>query len=231
MAWNKDSPQGAVLTANLIDDAVRENNAQLETALDTEHRFATGGAQHGRHRFGFGTSATRDAIADLLHQGAIFFLEDDGSGTIPDGHVELAVRDQVNTRWVLASGRMLLELASAWSKAQNGYHTVLSIVSNAAASDWSASNFFSLTATQNFTLSNPSNLPADSAGGLKAGGTWIYEITQDGGGSRLMTLGSLFKTQFGVALTLSTDPGAVDLLVCTLRTDGNIHAELIRDSS
>ena len=45
-----------------------------------------------------------------------------------------------------------------------------------------------------------------------------------------MTLGSFFKTAFGAALALTTTPGAVDLLYCTLRSDGNIHAELVRDS-
>ncbi len=70
MAWDKTRPDGSIVAVSQADDLIRENNDSLETAMDVEHAFATGGTQTGRHQFGFGTVAARDAIADLLIDGA-----------------------------------------------------------------------------------------------------------------------------------------------------------------
>lgn len=239
MAWDKSQPDGSVLTANLVDDRIVENNKALEAALDAEHVFATGSTQHGRHKFGVGVVAARDGISQLLHNGAIWFITDNGSGNgglgeIVDGNAILSVYDGPNSRWIHVDARMLLEVRNAWLKSQHGYYETLSIVGTpvgTVASDWANTNFFKLNATSDFTLSNPTNMPTDGAGGVKPGGTWIYEITQDLGAPRLITLGSKFRTQFGVTLQLSPTNSALDILICTLRSDGFIHAELARDSS
>lgn len=232
MVWDKQQPQGSNTAARLIDDRVRENNAALETALDAEHDFTTGGGQTGRHRFGLGATAVRDAIAALQADGAIFFTQ---GGDVPADHAELTVYDESAAAWLLVSGRMLLEMLNAWRVAQSTHWITTAVSGGAVASDWSLGNFFAFEADADFTLSNPSNIPDPSAGPDWSGagpgaGTWVYEITQDATGSRIMTLGSAFKTQFGNTLALTTTAGAVDLLYCTLRSDGNIHAELVRDS-
>jgi hypothetical protein len=71
--------------------------------------------------------------------------------------------------------------------------------------DASTGQIFSFTATNNFTLANPSN--------ASDGQVIRWLITQDGMGSRLITLGSDFL--LGTDLTsvvLSTAPGLTDLL-------------------
>ena len=67
---------------------------------------------------------------------------------------------------------------------------------------------FSLTANQNFTLANPSNI------GTKVGQSWVVAITQDGTGNRVITYGSFYKFPAGAIKTLSTPASSVDLLSC-----------------
>lgn len=220
MAWDKNVPEGATTQVNLVDDAIRVNNAALETALDAEHNFATGGAQTGRHQFGFGTTAARDAIADLLIDGALWIAT---GGSIPAGFAELQVRDQSGLQWLDASGRQFLQLANDWLAGQYSSYVTLA-TSGAVASDWADSNFFRSTLTGNITLSNPTNKPAAGKGG-----TWIYEFIQGGAGGYTLTLGGQFKTQLGFTPVLSTAVGAVDVLVCTLLGNGDIYAELSLD--
>ncbi|MFA5382055.1 MAG: hypothetical protein WC356_02735 [Candidatus Micrarchaeia archaeon] len=50
-AWNKDLPAAGV-AAKTIDDTIRDNNGALETAIDNEHDFTTGGTQTGIHAQG-----------------------------------------------------------------------------------------------------------------------------------------------------------------------------------
>ncbi len=221
MAWDKTKPDGSVTTVNLVDDQIVVNNAALETAIDAEHYFATGGVQTGRHKFGFGTAAARDAISDLQKDGTLWILKD--APTIPAGFGELVMRDQTGAQWLDCSGRVFLGLANKWTKAQRAGYVTLA-TTGAIASDWAESNFFKSTLTGNITLSNPTNKPA-----ADDGGTWVYEFTQDGTGTRTLTLGTQFKTTLGLSFALSADPGAIDLLVCTLLSAGNIYAELIVD--
>lgn len=72
--------------------------------------------------------------------------------------------------------------------------------------DAALSNNFTLTAAQNFTLANPTNL-AD-------GMVLNFRIKQDATGSRVVTWGSKFKFPGGVAGVLSTAANAVDFLSC-----------------
>lgn len=73
------------------------------------------------------------------------------------------------------------------------------------ATDASLGDFFRLTPAQNFTLSNPTN-PTD-------GQRCIWEITQDGTGSRLITLGTQFALGTEItAITLSTTAAKVDYI-------------------
>ena len=72
-----------------------------------------------------------------------------------------------------------------------------------------------LTANQNFTLSNPTN--------MQAGGTYTLVITQDATGSRVITWGSAYKFSGGSKFVLSTAASAVDII--TFYSDGtNMYA-------
>ena len=68
------------------------------------------------------------------------------------------------------------------------------------------SNNFTLTAAQNFTLANPTN--------LGDGMVLNFRIKQDATGSRVITWGSKFKFPGGTAGVLSTAANAVDFLSC-----------------
>lgn len=72
------------------------------------------------------------------------------------------------------------------------------------ATNAALNNIFTLTPVQSFTLSNPTN--------LKAGATYMWQITQDGTGSRVLSLGTNFKNPGGVVPVLSTAANAVDLI-------------------
>ena len=71
MPFDKNLPSGGD-KAKLLDDTTRANFAALETALASEHDFLTGGAQTGRHKFGIGNTASRDAQTGMV-TGSIWF--------------------------------------------------------------------------------------------------------------------------------------------------------------
>ena len=68
----------------------------------------------------------------------------------------------------------------------------------------------SVTLAGNRTLANPTN--------MRDGGTYLLRVTQDGTGGRTLAFGSAYKWPGGSAPTLSTAPGAVDLI--TFASDG-----------
>jgi hypothetical protein len=70
----------------------------------------------------------------------------------------------------------------------------------------------SVTLTGNATLANPSN--------MVNGGTYILTITQDGTGSRTLAYGTDYLWPGGVSPTLTTTPGAVDVL--TFVSNGSV---------
>jgi len=72
--------------------------------------------------------------------------------------------------------------------------------------DAALSNNFTLTAAQNFTLANPTN--------LTDGMILNFRIKQDATGSRVVTWGSKFKFPGGTAGVLSTTANAVDFMSC-----------------
>lgn len=86
------------------------------------------------------------------------------------------------------------------------YEPALVPVTDAATitADASLGRLYTITLGGNRTLGTPTN--------LFPGKTFRLQVTQDGTGSRTLTYASLFKWTNGVAPTLSTTPGAVDLL-------------------
>lgn len=71
--------------------------------------------------------------------------------------------------------------------------------SSTVATDASAGGLFTLTATQNFTMSNPTN-PID-------GQIIIYKIKQDAGGGNVITWDTAFRGSLDVALPVLTTTG------------------------
>jgi len=98
----------------------------------------------------------------------------------------------------------LYSTQGTWAKAQNVASVALTF-GNPLVTDATLGNAFQTTATANFVFQNPT--------GLVSGGTYLWEITQDGVGSRLISsYGSLFTFPGGTPGVLSTAAGAVDLL-------------------
>ena len=91
-----------------------------------------------------------------------------------------------------------------WTKAQNVASVALSF-GNPMVTDATLGNAFHTTATASFVFQNPT--------GLVSGGTYLWKITQDGVGSRLISsYGTMFKFPGGTPGVLSTAANAVDLL-------------------
>ncbi|RLD39971.1 MAG: hypothetical protein DRI86_16130 [Bacteroidetes bacterium] len=82
-------------------------------------------------------------------------------------------------------------------------------------------SYFDLEPTQDFALQNPSNITLGREG--------YITIKQDAVGSRLIVLGSSYKTSMGTGITLSTDPGSVDLLKYKVINPSMVLLELIKD--
>jgi hypothetical protein len=80
------------------------------------------------------------------------------------------------------------------------------------ATDASLSNVFTVTLGGNRTLGAPTN--------TKLGQTIIYEVTQDGTGSRTLAYNAAFKWPGGTAPTLTTTAAARDDMSCVVVTAG-----------
>jgi hypothetical protein len=101
------------------------------------------------------------------------------------------------------------------------YSTANALVDAASiATDCDLGNVHTVTIAGNRTLANPTN--------LQAGATYLWEITQDGTGTRTLAYGAAFTWPGGTAPVLTTTPGAVDVIsaVCfdgsTLRCTFNL---------
>ena len=93
---------------------------------------------------------------------------------------------------------------NTYTKAQNVASIALSFGAP-LVTDATLGNAFHTTATANFVFQNPT--------GLVSGGTYLWKITQDGVGSRLISsYGTMFKFPGGTPAVLSTAAGSVDLL-------------------
>ena len=81
--------------------------------------------------------------------------------------------------------------------------------------DAGTGNTFRVVLTGNRTLANPTN--------LTDGQQLFFRIKQDGTGSRTLAYGSMYKFPGGVAPTLSTGAGDMDILSCQYdKTDNTL---------
>ena len=97
----------------------------------------------------------------------------------------------------------LPSVQNTWTKSQNVASVALTFASP-LNTDASLGNAFHVTLTSNFTMAFPTN--------LVSGGTYLWKLTQDGSGSRVVTWSGNWKWPGGTAGVLSTGAGAVDLL-------------------
>lgn len=111
---------------------------------------------------------------------------------------------------------------NTWTKAQNVALVTLTVSSHAYATDATASNVFklSLEAGQSDTLSNPT--------GLVAGGQYQWITSQNASASTL-AYGSDFKWPSGVAPTVTTSSGAIDVISCTADTTSTLRCTFVGD--
>jgi len=152
-------------------------------------------------------------------QGLKFSVGNDGDSliyaadnAITAGKLELGVDN---------TSKIIIDTTAARFSTQ-AYTLETALVAGAnIATDCVNGNTFSVTLnTVTAELDNPS--------GLKAGSTYLWKITQDGAGGRLLTFGTAFKFPGGAAPTLSTTAGAVDIL--TGYSDGsNLYVNMALD--
>ena len=128
-------------------------------------------------------------------------------GTVPPNTVLGVVADALGaglTGVVATSGPVILNIITAFvlsaASVVNTITYAATVTPNAALADT-----FKITLTGNLTMNAPTN-PVP-------GRTYRFEFIQDGTGSRLLTLGSGFKTAGG-APTLSTPAGSIDWMNC-----------------
>ena len=105
------------------------------------------------------------------------------------------------------------DVAQSYTKAQRGTLATSSSSSNATAVDLSAGNNFTLTLSENSTLSIPTNAVAGQSGSIL--------ITQDGTGGRTLSYAAPYDFAGGTAPTLSTAGSSVDRLDYFISTTGN----------
>lgn len=95
------------------------------------------------------------------------------------------------------------DVQNTWTKAQS--YSISTLTYGATVTpDFSLSNVFTLTATGNFTLANPTN--------AVAGTTYLIFIKQDATGGRTITWGSNFKFGLNSVNTISTGANKTDII-------------------
>ena len=127
---------------------------------------------------------------------------------LSDGHIAVGASGTGNP-----TSESLTATVRSYSKAQRGTLATLSSSSNATAVDLSAGNNFTLTLSENSTLSIPTNAVAGQSGSIL--------ITQDGTGSRTLSYAAPYHFAGGTAPTLSTAGSSVDRLDYFISTTGN----------
>ena len=210
MAWDKTRPAGSA-KINTLDNLLQDNNAALETALDLEHEFQTGGTQTGRHHFGVGTSASRFSASGLT--GAIYF----NTSRVP---CEIVI-DVANAGSWVETDYGLTEVSQKWTETQ--YTSYVDFTVDTAPTphqaDWDATqgNFRKLDMTANTIINNPSpSLPA------QCGASFVFQINQPGGGAPSVSLsfGSDFEPEWGAQPDVKQGNFASSFVYVTLRRDG-----------
>lgn len=208
MAWDKDVPAGST-KVSASDDLIRANQAAIETAVDQEHAFATGGTQTGRHSFDIDTEANRDAASPAYENGGIFFATD-----VRSGFDVLQVRDggtfeNVDVEPLDGSSLPTLPRVNAQSKftvCQFATWETLTIPgSGLVAVDLATSPRKTVTLTKDIGFVNPTNAVTDNATSV------IIDLVQDGTGGWAVSWSSNYKSVSG-SVQVATGAGERTLI-------------------
>lgn len=211
MAWDKNLPSGSNDIAQ-GDNAIRDNNAAIETALGQEHEFSTGGTNSGRHKFGSGNSAAQAAIT-TWQNGSIYFRTDLRSGKIVlqrysgSAWVDIDVYQSSLPRTNEQSPYTVTQWGT-WASVTPGAGTP-----DTLAIDLSLSPYKYATIVGDTIIQNPTNALASN------GTTCLLFLTMSGAG-HVITWGSNYRTPGGVTPAVASASGAKTLVYIQSCQDG-----------
>lgn len=179
-------------------------NARAYRAMNKARMAVEHSATEGRHKFGFGSTATRDAISTWA-DGAIFF----NSTGITDGF-KMQLYVTALGGWVdVQPEENIPRLAanSLFTTPQYASVAAITPIGTDIPVVITSTPFQTVTLTGNFTLLNPSLDP------LSAGRTSIdILLTQDGTGGRTLAYGANYRFPGGAAPIIASGPGDITLL-------------------
>lgn len=200
MAFNHDETNPTdVYSIPSYPSNARAYRAMMKALITVEHDPA-----EGRHKFGFGTTAVRDAITTWVN-GSIFFNSELSSfGFVPQiraGGLWLNVYPDSNYANITA--------ANVWAGGQ--YVTPVSVTPGAGSPNTLAvsaatSSYKYATISADTILSNPVSYTSGKATSID------FEITQNGTGGYALTFGSSYRFPGGVAPTIAQGAGEKTLL-------------------
>jgi hypothetical protein len=219
MVWDKTIPDGSKKLHN-IDDDLRANADALETALNTEHRFATGGTQDARHKFGVGADAARTAAIPSPTSGNLWLNDVQYAtygyyvGQVYDGAAwaDLGPNDPDIVRH---------DEANNWTAGQaSTYQTPTVTPGPPDQWDWSVNTgtYWHKLTTANVQLNNPTGALFTSGNG----GYWMISILNDGVGSHAITFGSAYVPAWTSQPDLNPTASAYTFVHLTLRQDAKL---------
>jgi hypothetical protein len=204
--------------ANPDDDDVVAAYPTNERAFRTAARGAVNvehDADEGRHTFGRGDHTARDAITTWAN-GAVWWSTEQVSG-------QTLLQLFNGSAW-LETNYGLLDVSQPWTAIQSAPYVAMGTTSSALDLDWSDGHYQKFTMNGALTLGAGTNKPA-----ANQGATIVLELTQDGTGGRTLAYNAEYKFQFGTTPTLTTTIGAVDQLILTLMSDGNVDVVVKSD--
>lgn len=203
MVWDKTLPVGTS-KVSAGDNSIRANQDALETAVDLEHAFATGGTQTGRHTFDIDTIANRNSPGTAYENGGPFFATDERSGEYvlqvlvggvwknvdvnPDGGGSLPTLPRVN-----AQSKFTVAQHATWVEVtpSPGSPDTLAV-------DIADSPAKYATIVGDTIVSNPTNELASNTT------TIMVELIMDGSGGHTITWGTNYRTPSGSTPGIAT---------------------------
>ena len=227
MVWDKVTPIGtSKISAG--DNTIRGNNAALETALDEEHAFTTGGVQTGRHTFNIDTEANRGTASPVYQDGGIFLANNVATRTsnLVLQVLDAGVWESVDIEPLDSGDTGLPTLPrvnsqSAFTACQ--FATFETITTGAGsprtcAIDLATSPAKYVVAIDDTIISNPTNPLAASST------TVMLEILMDAGAPHTITFGSEYRTPAGISPAIDTTAttGRTVLFITQLNTAGPV---------
>lgn len=223
MAWDATLPDGDISIA-LGDDAIRANNSALETALDLEHRFATGGGaagQSGRHTFTYDDETAIAALANVA-AGSIAFSDDAIAAERP----VLRIYDGSVWRYLNPYDpdhiTPYINESQSWTRPQNMQWQDVTPGAgspNTVAIDMALQPFKAVTISADTEIQVPTNQP--TAGYSQ---TVVLQVTNSGAGHVITWAsggGDQYVSSSGIAPIYDDSDGAVNIFQITRLRNNN----------